>query len=119
MASDHNQMLTPYVFLLFNKLIVFEGSDHCFEPELLDLLVHVILHPPVGVGLLPHRVRKQEPHVVLHLLNQRDCLLELFLRLSAEPTDEVTRQCNSWNFLANVSHQLQVSFSSMIPSHPL
>ena len=86
---NQHQMMFPYLSFLLHQLIPLECLYHLYQPLFLDLFGHIILHSPMRVCLLSHRVSEEEGHVILHLLYQGECIRELLLCLVAETADEV------------------------------
>lgn len=74
--------------------------------------------------LLPHRVHKQKRILILHCLQQAQCLnkstnyvLKLLLRLPTKPAYQVCREGQVRNQAFHPLHQIQVRLSSVVTPH--
>lgn len=65
-------------------------------------------------------VGENEGACVINFIKEIYSVLEFLIRLSAKAADEIRAECHiSPAYVAHSFHKIQVSFSSVIPSHQL
>ncbi|MNI76352.1 hypothetical protein D3C73_1325770 [compost metagenome] len=100
------------------QLHVLGQVDQLLDALILDVLVHLILHPG-GRRAGTLRIREYMHFGIADLLHEVVACPEHLVGLTREADDEVGRDRHIRHRLADTFHFGQILFSRILPAHPL